>query len=177
MAIEHKTHSHLGNRGSSDLLEHEALDESRLRRDVATAEKNLERVNEDLEKIKEDFTPHRPDSEIAVRIKDLIPVIDLLDKEIDSEKESFFEVRNVMKRARQKLLELLEENGVKVEDSVGQTYNPGCHRLHCLESDATKKGNAVLKVVEQGYRCGDEVFRPAKVIVNVLDEENVGDGS
>jgi len=157
--------------------EEEALNEAKLRRDVDTAEASLEQVNEDLEQIRGHLLPGRSDSELAVLVHDLIPVIDTLDEAIESGTEDVRELRQAIGRARQHLLALLLDQGISVELSIGQPYNPGRHRLHCLESDTTKLGNTILKVVERGYRRGKEVFRPAKVIVNVTDQAGIGDGS
>jgi molecular chaperone GrpE (heat shock protein) len=37
--------------------------------------------------------------------------------------------------------------------------------------------NTILRIIEKGYARGNEVFKRAKVVVNVFDQTGIGDGS
>jgi molecular chaperone GrpE len=62
---------------------------------------------------------------------------------------------------------LLEQEGVKPINAVGSPFDP--HLEEALQSvdDANLPDHTVVEEVRRGYTLGDEVLRPAQVIVNV----------
>jgi molecular chaperone GrpE (heat shock protein) len=177
-----KTHEAISEAKSTEVLkteslEDEALEEARLRRDVATAEVSLDRVTEDLERFRTHHLDQGSNDDATVPVKDLLPIMDSLEAAIESGTDDVMELRQTMGRAFQNLLELLLQRGIETERTLDQPYNPRHHILHSMDSDPSKLENTVLKVIERGYHRGGEIFRPAKVIVNVLDQTSVGDGS
>jgi molecular chaperone GrpE len=69
------------------------------------------------------------------------------------------------------LNQLLEQEGVTRIDAENKPFDPtdeeAVHTVH----DPSLPDHAVAQVVRQGYRYGDEVLRPAQVIVNVHQQE------
>jgi len=66
------------------------------------------------------------------------------------------------------MLATLNGLGVRKMEPVGQPFTPGPHEalMTCTRPD--QGDNVVLEVHQSGYVLGDEVLRPAKVIVNKL---------
>ena len=59
----------------------------------------------------------------------------------------------------------VSRNGIKAFDPAGETFDPTYHEaLSTRESD--NGAGVVLDVVEKGYKLGDNVIRPARVIVS-----------
>ena len=59
---------------------------------------------------------------------------------------------------------ILEQNGIKEINPVGQVFDPNIHEAVSFEKTTEKEGS-VLKVIEKGYMLGTKLIKPAKVIV------------
>jgi molecular chaperone GrpE len=72
------------------------------------------------------------------------------------------------------LQQLLRNHGIESEEIVGQPFDP--HRQEALSQghDAAQPDHAILAVLQRGYRRGEEVVRPAKVVVNDLSTVKQG---
>ncbi len=63
------------------------------------------------------------------------------------------------------MLGLLESQGVTPFESLGEKFNPALHEaLGPVKTDEYKPGT-VADEVRRGYRWGDELLRPARVLV------------
>jgi molecular chaperone GrpE len=64
------------------------------------------------------------------------------------------------------LLEGLRRSGVEPFDPLGERFDPAtCEAVATGQGEGVESG-AVLEVLEKGYRIGDQVLRPARVVVN-----------
>jgi GrpE len=59
---------------------------------------------------------------------------------------------------------------IEPEESLGQPFDPHRHDALRVVHDASKPDHTLLEVFQRGYRCGNEVFRPAKVVLNDLGD-------
>jgi molecular chaperone GrpE len=64
-----------------------------------------------------------------------------------------------------KLKTILENEGVETIPALGETFDPNLHDAISLEESQEHTESQVIDVVQQGYRMGDRVLRPAKVRV------------
>jgi molecular chaperone GrpE len=64
------------------------------------------------------------------------------------------------------LLDAMKAHGVERIDAVGKAFNPGEHEAMMQKYDPQAEDNTVLEVYLAGYKMGDQVIRPCKVIVN-----------
>jgi molecular chaperone GrpE len=69
------------------------------------------------------------------------------------------------------LNQLLEQEGVTRIEAEGKPFDPADDEAVQTVHDPSLPDHTVVQVVRQGYRYGDEVLRPAQVIVNVHQEE------
>jgi molecular chaperone GrpE len=76
--------------------------------------------------------------------------------------------------ARQ-LAEALRGVGVEPVDPLGRPFDPACHDALAMAPSAEVPADHVVQVVSRGYRLGDRVLRPARVIVSRGPDG--GDGS
>jgi molecular chaperone GrpE len=105
-------------------------------------------------------------------IRDLLPVIDNLERALASS-ASTEHLRQGVQLTLQQLHQLLRQHGIEPEESLGQQFDPHRHEALRVAHDPAQPDNVILEVFERGYRRGDEIFRPAKVIINDLSQ---GDG-
>jgi len=64
-----------------------------------------------------------------------------------------------------KLRSVLEAEGVESIDALGQPFDPNLHEAISHEDSDEQPAGYVIDVVQQGYRMGDQVLRPALVRV------------
>lgn len=64
-----------------------------------------------------------------------------------------------------KFLKFLENEGVSLIDAEGKPFDPNLHEAISQEDSPDHESGTVIGVVQQGYRLGDRVLRPARVRV------------
>jgi len=99
--------------------------------------------------------------------KDLLPVIDNLDRAMQAAKHAGEQGPLVQGVAmvQGQLLDALKRHGVSVIEAIGQPFDPGRHEAVMQQPAPGKAAGTVLQVVENGFVIHDRVLRPAKVIV------------
>ncbi|MGA2280043.1 MAG: nucleotide exchange factor GrpE [Verrucomicrobiota bacterium] len=121
-------------------------------------------------------TERRAAAQKEAFIHDLLPVIDNLERALDSGNASASpeQLRPGVQLTLQQLHQLLQRHGIEPEESLGRPFDP--HRQEALFSrrDPAQPDHTVLEVSQRGYRRGQEVFRPAKVVVNDLSQPASG---
>jgi len=64
------------------------------------------------------------------------------------------------------LEDVVKQNGVEViEAKEGDTFDPSIHEAVSHEGETETEGHTVAKVLQNGFRIGSKVIRPAKVSV------------
>ena len=67
--------------------------------------------------------------------------------------------------------EALKNMGVEPIATVGQKFDPNLHESGGSKKDESQEDGVVLEELVRGWKIGDVVLRPAKVIVNELDKK------
>jgi molecular chaperone GrpE len=102
-------------------------------------------------------------------IRELLPVIDNLERALAANASASPEqLRRGVQLTLQQLHQLLRQHGIEPEESLGRPFDPHRHEAIAARRDPGQPDRAVLEVFQRGYRQGDAVFRPAKVVVNDL---------
>ena len=61
---------------------------------------------------------------------------------------------------------VIEQNGVKEVNPIGQKFDPAIHEAMKYEpTDDKSKEGTIISVIEKGYILGSRLIRPAKVVV------------
>ncbi|MGH3105166.1 MAG: nucleotide exchange factor GrpE [Gaiellaceae bacterium] len=106
-------------------------------------------------------------------VKELLPVLDDLGRALVAadEHEEAKLVEGVQLVHRQ-LSELLEREGLAEIETNGR-FDPHVHEA-LLSQPSDQEEGTVIEVVQKGYRLGDRVLRPARVVVAAPAAEETG---
>jgi molecular chaperone GrpE len=97
-------------------------------------------------------------------LKALVPTLDNLDRALESAGPGDT-LRQGVELTRRELLALLERQGVKIEDPLGQRFDPERHQALSHELVPGKPEGTVVEVFRKGYSHRDRLLRPALVKV------------
>jgi molecular chaperone GrpE len=101
---------------------------------------------------------------VAAVLKALVPVLDNLDRALESE-GSDASLREGVELTRRELLAILESQGVTIEDPRGQPFDPERHQALAHEPVPGAPEGTVVEVYRKGYSYRDRLLRPALVKV------------
>ena len=107
-------------------------------------------------------------------IKELLPVLDDLERALQAAAEhEEAKLEEGVELVHRSLASLLERNGVEEIDTEG-TFDPHVHEALLAQPSDQEEGS-VIQVAQKGYRLGDLVLRPARVVVSAgPDQETNG---
>ena len=92
-----------------------------------------------------------------------------LERALEVNKNTSFEaLRLGVEMILQQLRQILRQHDIESEESLDQPFDPLRHQAIATRSDPTKPDHTILQISQRGYRRGQQVFRPAAVIVNDL---------
>jgi len=165
---------------------------SELEERVAGLEQELEAVTaerderlSDLQRVAADFDNYRKralrDQEsLAARaherlVKELLPVLDDLERALEAAAEhEEAKLEEGVRFVHRNLAEALAREGLSEIETNGR-FDPHVHEALLSQPSEAEEGS-VIDVVQKGYRLGDRVLRPARVVVAAAPPEEGGDG-
>jgi molecular chaperone GrpE len=99
-------------------------------------------------------------------VKELLPILDDLERALAAaEDHEEAQLEDGVRLVHRSLAQLLERNGVIVIETDGK-FDPHVHEALLTQPAEDKESGIVLDVIQKGYRLGDRVVRPARVIVS-----------
>jgi molecular chaperone GrpE len=142
---------------------------------LARAEAERDEYLDLLQRTKADFENYRKratrDQERLVAhaherlVKELLPILDDLERALEAaERHEEAALVDGVKLVQQSLRKALEKEGLAEIETDGR-FDPHVHEAMLAQPGNGAESGAVLEVVQRGYRLGDKVVRPAKVIV------------
>jgi len=105
--------------------------------------------------------------------KSMLPVVDNLDRAIESSSNDRHANRSVVEGVNMTLKEILkvfDQFSIKPFESLGKPFNPGFHQAMMQEETADHPENTVLNELQKGYMIHDRLLRPAMVVVSKTKE-------
>jgi molecular chaperone GrpE len=148
---------------------HELGDLEAARADVASASDRALRSLAEFDNYRRRTERERDEASIRGRadvLRELLEVADNFDRALDHANAgvppAFLEGMRLVARG---LHDLLDRKGVERIDAAGKPFDPELHEALTMMPSGTAEPDTVLQVVQAGYRLGDRVLRPAKVIV------------
>jgi molecular chaperone GrpE len=98
-------------------------------------------------------------------IRELLPVVDNLERALATANPEEDHLAEGVRLVHAELVATLERNGIEAFDPAGEPFDPTLHEA--LSTRESENGSGVvLDVVEKGYKLGDNVIRPARVVVS-----------
>ena len=139
---------------------------------------------DDLKRVAADFENYRKraarDQESLVAraherlVKELLPVLDDLERALAAaEGHEEVKLEEGVRLVHAELAAALEREGLAEIETNGR-FDPHVHEALLSQPSEAEEGS-VLEVVQKGYRLGDRVVRPARVVVAVAPAEADGD--
>jgi molecular chaperone GrpE len=108
-------------------------------------------------------------------VKELLPVLDDLERALDAaERHEEAKLEDGVRLVHRELAGALAKEGL-VEIETGGKFDPHVHEALLSQPSEAEEGT-VIEVVQKGYRLGDRVLRPARVVIAASKEEPGGDG-
>jgi molecular chaperone GrpE len=153
----------------------------------AAEAKAAEHLN-DLQRLAAEFENYRKrtareQADFAARanerlVKELLPVLDDLGRALEAaEQHEEVKLEEGVRLVHRQLAELLRKEGLAEIETDGK-FDPHVHEALLTQPSEAPEGS-VIDVVQKGYRLGDRVLRPARVVVAAAPPEVSagGDGS
>ena len=94
-------------------------------------------------------------------VTDLLPVLDNLDRALESEGD----IREGVRSTRDQLVSVLEQEGLSPVASDGQSFDPNVHEAVMGQPSEEYEDGTVIQTFERGYVLNGKSIRPAKVVV------------
>jgi molecular chaperone GrpE len=112
----------------------------------------------------------RDQQSLAVRaherlVKELLPVLDDLERALEAAAEhQEAKLEDGVQLVHRELQEALAKEGLQEIETDGH-FDPHVHEA-LLSQPSEQDDGAILEVLQKGYRLGDRVLRPARVVVS-----------
>jgi len=161
--------------GASPEARPETPDIERLRERLDAAEAKRDEYLTDLQRVAAEFDNYRKrvardQQALAARasaglVERLLPVLDDLERALDAaERHEEATVLDGVRMTRDALASVLVAEGL-VEIEADGAFDPHAHEALMTTAAEDIASGDVVEVVQRGYRLGDVVLRPARVIV------------
>jgi molecular chaperone GrpE len=108
-------------------------------------------------------------------VKELLPILDDLERALDAaERHEEAKLEDGVRLIHQALGQTLHRQGLEEIDTTGP-FDPHVHESLLSQPSEAEEGS-VIEVVQKGYRLGDRVLRPARVVIAAAKEPH-GNGN
>jgi molecular chaperone GrpE len=102
--------------------------------------------------------------------RDVIPVLDDLERALeaaglDPEGDSPDGLSHGVLLVFRSLRETLQRNGIEAVDPRGEKFDPQAHEALSTQPVDGAESGVVVEVMQKGYRLGEQLVRPARVVV------------
>jgi molecular chaperone GrpE len=156
-----------------------------LEEQVAALEAERDAHLNDLKRVAADFENYRKrvarDQESLVAraherlVKELLPVLDDLERALKAaEEHEEATLEDGVRLVHRELDEALRREGLAEIETNGR-FDPHVHEA-LLSQPSEQDEGSILEVVQKGYRLGDRVVRPARVVVAAAPQQQEDDG-
>ena len=142
---------------------------------AAQLEKERDEYLADLQRVAADFENYRKrvareQENLAARaherlVKELLPVLDDMERALRAaEEHEEATLEEGVRLVHRELEEALAKEGLTEIEANGK-FDPHVHEALLSQPSAAEDG-AIIEVLQKGYRLGDRVLRPARVVIS-----------
>jgi molecular chaperone GrpE len=150
-------------------------DNAELEEKLAEVERERDEYLNDLKRVAADFENYRKrvarDQEGLVAraherlVKELLPVLDDLERSLEAAAQhEEAKLEEGVRLVHRELMKALAREGLVEVETEGQ-FDPHVHEA-LLSQPSEQEDGSVIEVLQKGYRLGDRVLRPARVVVS-----------
>jgi molecular chaperone GrpE len=150
---------------------------------LAAAEAKAQEHLNDLKRVAAEFENYkkrtaREQAALSARateglVKELLPIVDDLERALQAaEEHEEAKLEEGVRLVHRQLASALERQGLAEIETEGR-FDPHVHEALLSQPSDAEEGS-VIEVLQKGYRLGDRVLRPARVVV-AAPKENGGD--
>jgi molecular chaperone GrpE len=143
---------------------------------LAEVEKERDGYLDDLKRVAAEFENYRKrvardQVSLVARaherlVKELLPVLDDLERALGAaEEHQEGALEDGVRLVHRELQEALAKEGLSEIETDG-TFDPHVHEALLSQPSEEEEDGAILDVLQKGYRLGDRVLRPARVVVS-----------
>jgi molecular chaperone GrpE len=98
-------------------------------------------------------------------VKELLPILDDLERALEAaEQHEEAELEEGVRLVHRSLAEALRKHGLELIETDGP-FDPHVHEALVAQPAEGAEPGSVVQVLQKGYRLGDRVLRPARVVV------------
>jgi molecular chaperone GrpE len=105
------------------------------------------------------------DAERERLLQQILPVVDNLNRALTHRNQDQMTFKQGVELVYRQLMGVLKAEGVKLIQTEGQPFDPTLHEAIAVANDAADSG-LIVEEVERGYKLGDKLLRPARVVVS-----------
>ena len=158
-----------------------AADESQVEQDLDELAARAQKADEYLElaqRTRADFENYRKraaretaaaqERGVVKLVRELLPAVDNLDRAVDAisaNGESADELVSGIKLVHAEVIAALARAGVERFSPEGERFDPAHHEAVAQQPVEGAESGTVVEVYQRGYRLGESVIRPARVLV------------
>ena len=157
------------------MAEETSANETELEEKLAEVERERNEYLNDLKRVAADFDNYRKrvarDQEGVVAraherlVQELLPVLDDLERALEAAAQhEEAKLEEGVRLVHRELMKALAREGLVEVETEGQ-FDPHVHEA-LLSQPSEQEDGSVIEVLQKGYRLGDRVLRPARVVVS-----------
>jgi molecular chaperone GrpE len=143
--------------------------------EVETLQRERDELVDTLQRVQADFENYRKraardQASLVARaherlVKELLPVLDDLERALDAASDhEEAKLGEGVRLVHRELHDALAKEGLAEIETNGR-FDPHVHEA-LLSQPSDKDEGAILEVLQKGYRLGDRVLRPARVVIS-----------
>ncbi len=157
------------------MAEEASTNDTELEEKLTEVERERDEYLNDLKRVAADFENYRKrvarDQEGMVAraherlVQELLPVLDDLERALEAAAQhEEAKLEEGVRLVHRELVEALTREGLVEVETEGQ-FDPHVHEA-LLSQPSEQEDGSVIEVLQKGYRLGDRVLRPARVVVS-----------
>lgn len=144
----------------------EAAEESAAEKELADTKDRLLRITAEYANFRKRSEKEKQDAYVFAKsetIKELLPVIDNLERALASESGDYDSLKKGVEIIFNSLVDTLGKLGVEIFGAPGEEFNPNLHNAVMHIEDENYKNGEIVDVFQKGYKINDKIIRPAMV--------------
>jgi len=143
-----------------------AAEENTADKELADTKDQLLRITAEYANFRKRSEKEKQDAYVFAKsetIKELLPVIDNLERALASESEDYDSLKKGVEITFNSLVDTLGKLGVEIFGTPGEEFDPNLHNAVMHIEDENYKNGEIVDVFQKGYKISDKIIRPAMV--------------